>query len=98
MFIGIKLIPRDINSPQNGKLHLVNFDERTLTEWMKDNLLLFIYANNDYANVEKRIDSHYNPPLNLQGKISKKQSLISVRSFASFMHSRRNKPQYQITN
>ena len=39
--LGFKLIPRDINSPQNGKTTFDEFDERTLTEWMKDNLLLF---------------------------------------------------------
>ena len=53
--LGFKLIPRDINSPQNGKTTFGEFDERTLTEWMKDNLLLFYYANNDYANVEKEL-------------------------------------------
>lgn len=60
--LGFKLIPRDINSPQNGKTTFGEFDERTLTEWMKDNLLLFYYANNDYANVEKELIRIYNPP------------------------------------
>lgn len=63
--LGFKLIPRDINSPQNGKTTFGEFDERTLTEWMKDNLLLFYYANNDYANVEKELIRIYNPPLSI---------------------------------
>ena len=49
--LGFKLIPRDINSPQNGKTKFNETDESVLTEWMKDNLLLFHYANNDYAAV-----------------------------------------------
>ena len=77
--LGFKLIPRDINSPQNGKTTFGEFDERTLTEWMKDNLLLFYYANNDYANVEKELIRIYNPPLNLQGNVKDFGLSISSR-------------------
>lgn len=86
--LGFKLIPRDINSPQNGKTTFGEFDERTLTEWMKDNLLLFYYANNDYANVEKELIRTYNPPLNLQGNFNKtnldfRKELSALRSCTS---------------
>ena len=86
--LGFKLIPRDINSPQNGKTTFGEFDERTLTEWMKDNLLLFYYANNDYANVEKELIRIYNPPLNLQGNFNKtnldfRKELSALRSCTS---------------
>ena len=86
--LGFKLIPRDINSPQNGKTTFDEFDERTLTEWMKDNLLLFYYANNDYANVEKELIRTYNPPLNLQGNFNKtnldfRKELSALRSCTS---------------
>lgn len=86
--MGFKLIPRDINSPQNGKTTFGEFDERTLTEWMKDNLLLFYYANNDYANVEKELIRIYNPPLNLQGNFNKtnldfRKELSALRSCTS---------------
>lgn len=86
--LGFKLIPRDINSPQNGKTTFGEFDERTLTEWMKDNLLLFYYANNDYANVEKELIRTYNPPLNLQENFNKtnldfRKELSALRSCTS---------------
>lgn len=58
------------------------------TEWMKDNLLLFYYANNDYANVEKELIRTYNPPLNLQGNFNKtnldfRKELSALRSCTS---------------
>ena len=69
--LGFKLIPRDINSPQNGKTTFCESDERILTMWMRDHLLVFYYANDDYANVEKELIRIYNPPLNLQGNFNK---------------------------
>ena len=55
---------------------------------MKDNLLLFYYANNDYANVEKELIRIYNPPLNLQGNFNKtnldfRKELSALRSCTS---------------
>ena len=86
--LGFKLIPRDINSPQNGKTKFNETDESVLTEWMKDNLLLFHYANNDYADIEKELIRIYNPPLNLQGNFNKinfnfRKELSALRSCTS---------------
>jgi len=83
--LGFKLIPRDISSPQNGKTKFNETDESVLTEWMKDNLLLFYYANNDYADIEKELIRTYNPPLNLQGNFNKinldfRKELSALRS------------------
>jgi len=91
--LGFKLIPRDINSPQNGKTTFNEFDEHALTEWMKDNLLLFYYANNDYKNVEKELIRIYNPPLNLQGNFNKtnrdfRRELSALRSCNSVKQSK----------
>lgn len=35
-------VPRDKNKPENGKTKLTDKDEEKLSEWMKENLTLFI--------------------------------------------------------
>lgn len=65
--LGFQLIPRDANAPQNGKTKFNEDNEKTLSVWMEDNLLLFFYANDEYTAVEKELIKAYNPPLNLQG-------------------------------
>ena len=72
--LGLKLIPRDINAPENGKTTFCDADEKILTEWMKTNLLLLYYTGNDYIDIEKDLIRTYNPPLNLQGNFNKKNS------------------------
>ncbi len=69
--LGFDLIPQDVNSPNNGKTTFDDEDEYELTRWMKENLLLFYFANNDYSNVAKELTRTYNPPLNLQGNFYK---------------------------
>lgn len=64
--LGLQLIPRDINSPQNGKTTFSEYDEEVLTGWMLSNLLLLYCDNNDYLAVEKELIRIYNPPLNIQ--------------------------------
>lgn len=93
--LGFKLIPRDINFPKNGKTTFNEFDERVLTEWMKDNLLLFYYVNNEYADVEKELICIFNPPLNLQGNFNKtnldfRKELSALRSCTSMKQRNNN--------
>lgn len=69
--MGFKLIPRDANSPLNGKTTFNDEDERTLTEWMANNLILFCCASQDFTALEIELIKEYNPPLNLQGNFYK---------------------------
>lgn len=69
-----KLIPRDAKAPQNGKTTFNDEDERTLTEWMLNNLLLFYCATQDFSALENELIKEYNPPLNLQGNFNKVNS------------------------
>ncbi len=83
--LGFELIPRDIKTPDNGKTTFIQSDESVLTEWMRDNLMLFYYVGNDYADVEKELIRTYNPPLNLKGKFNKtnaefRKQLSALRS------------------
>lgn len=82
---GFQLIPRDINSSQNSKTKFSEKDEDMLTTWMKTNLLLFYYDNNEYTDVEKELIRTYNPPLNLQDNFNKtnlafRKELSALRS------------------
>ena len=93
--LGFKLIPRDINFSQNGKTTFNEFDEHVLTDWMKKNLLLFYYANNEYADIEKELIRIYNPPLNLQGNFNKinrefRRELSALRSNNSIKQNKKN--------
>ena len=40
-------------------------DEDTLSEWMRNNLLLLFCPNDDFESTEDRLISEMNPPLNL---------------------------------
>ncbi len=64
--MGFQQIPRDKNI--NGKTKFSEDNEETLSEWMETNLLLFFYANDEYAALKKELIKAYNPPLNLQGR------------------------------
>lgn len=64
--MGFKQIPRDSNNPDNGKTKFCDTDEKKLSTWMKDNLLLFYFANNEYEKLELELIAQYNPPLNLK--------------------------------
>jgi len=64
---GYSLVPRDRNHPENNKTKFCDSDEIKLSDWMKANLLIFYYANNDYENIESELIQKLNPPLNLKG-------------------------------
>ena len=62
---GYSLIPRDRNFEKNKKTKFNPEDENQLTIWMKYNLLVFYYPNENYKNLEEELILKYNPPLNL---------------------------------
>lgn len=64
-FWGYGFIPRDKNHPDNGKVMYSAADEATLSEWMRNNLLLLFCPNDDFESTEDRLISEMNPPLNL---------------------------------
>ena len=62
---GYELIPRDRNFDKNKKTKFNQEDENQLTIWMKHNLLVFYYPNENYKSLEEKLIQKYNPPLNL---------------------------------
>lgn len=67
--MGFPKIPRDKNKPENGKTKFNEQDEEQLSQWMKQNLLLFYKVCNaqKIEENEKNYICKYNPPLNIQG-------------------------------
>lgn len=66
--MGLRKVPRDVNKPQNGKTKFADEDERMLSEWMRDNLVVF-YAVCERKNVkamEKKHIGTFAPPLNIK--------------------------------
>jgi hypothetical protein len=63
---GYEQIPRDTD-PTTGKTKFGDVDEQTLSDWMKNNLILFFLPTKDYNNLEINLINHFNPPLNLMG-------------------------------
>lgn len=67
--MGFPKIPRDKNDPDNGKTKFNENDEEVLSQWMKENLLLFYSVENrekeQIENLEKKLINDYNPPLNI---------------------------------
>lgn len=68
-----KLIPRD-RDPNTGKTKFCPEDESELSEWMKNNLIMFFLPNSDYDKLEKTLIEYFNPPLNL----SKNKNPINI--------------------
>ncbi len=69
--MGFSKIPRDKNNPDNGKTKFNENDEEILSQWMRENLLLFYSIENreqeQIKNLEKELINDYNPPLNILG-------------------------------
>ena len=61
---GFKKIPRD-EDPSTGKTKFSVKDEESLTEWMKENLVLFFASCSDPLSEEQNLIDSLNPPLNL---------------------------------
>jgi hypothetical protein len=65
VLFGYKLIPRD-NDQSNGKTKFGQTDEKKLSDWMKQNLLMFFLPTTNFAVTEIALINHFNPPLNLK--------------------------------
>ncbi len=69
--MGFSKIPRDKNNPHNKKTKFNEEDEKKLSKWMKENLLIFYNIENkekkQIENLEKKLINDYNPPLNILG-------------------------------
>lgn len=65
VLLGFTLVPRDAKNPGNGHVRFCPAEEARLTEWMKDNLLVYYFPNDDYEAMENELIATLNPPLNL---------------------------------
>ena len=63
--LGYQLIPRDANAPLNGKTKFNEDDEKALSKWMENNLLVFFYANAEYVSLDIELITVYSPRLSL---------------------------------
>lgn len=66
VLFGYKQIPRD-SDPTTGKTKFGVDDEIKLTEWMRQNLILYFFPTTDFEQIENQAIIHFNPPLNLKG-------------------------------
>lgn len=64
--MGFEQVPRDLKNPSNGKTKFNDTNEKELSTWMKNNLLLFYYANNNHKAIELELINEYNPPFNIK--------------------------------
>ncbi|MBQ3233014.1 MAG: hypothetical protein IJA96_00225 [Alistipes sp.] len=86
--LGYKLIPRSKKNPNDGKTTFEKCDEIKLSQWMRDNLIVY-YAIvlDDIDSAENKLINSYSPPLNLskvpmdrnQGFRSELSSLRSMK-------------------
>jgi hypothetical protein len=63
VLFGYEQVPRDKNS-NNGKTKFSLPDEKSLSDWMKENLIFFYCQNADYKCTEKELIKYFQPPLN----------------------------------
>ncbi len=91
--MGFPKIPRDKNNPANGKTKFNENDEETLSQWMRENLLLFYSVENrkkeQIENLEQEFINDYNPPLNISGN----KNLIN-REYRALLKTLRNKANF----
>lgn len=72
--MGLTKVPRDKKNPSNGKTKFCDWDEELLSQWMKENLLLFYctcMSDEEIVRNKKVYIRLYNPPLNLKGNTNK---------------------------
>jgi hypothetical protein len=65
VLFGYKQVPRDKN-PLSKKTKFTISDELELSQWMRNNLVMYCFPSLDYNNYEKLLIQHFNPPLNLK--------------------------------
>lgn len=75
-----KQVPRD-NDPTTGKTKFGAEDEKTLSDWMKENLIMYFLPNYNYKNVEASLIEMLNPPLNIQ--LNKNLVNVEFRKYLS---------------
>ena len=85
VLMGFKPIPRDVSNPHNGHTRFLPEEEKRLTDWMKDNLLVYFFPNDDYEAVEEELIASLNPPLNLMKNHNPVNS--ELRSHISYLRS-----------
>ena len=85
VLMGFKPIPRDVSDPHNGHTRFLPEEEVRLTDWMKDNLLVYFFPNDDYEAVEEELIASLNPPLNLMKNHNPVNS--ELRSHISYLRS-----------
>lgn len=62
----LKLPKIDRDKTKNGKTKFTPDGENTVTQWIKDNMMVLYVPNNDYEEDELKLINQYNPPLNLK--------------------------------
>jgi len=75
----LHFVPRSENNPNDGKTKFDDADEERLSQWMKENLILYFYSTNLTVHYEEQLINYFDPPLNLS-KVSKKSFNTSFRS------------------
>lgn len=63
--LGYTPIPRDKSNPNNGKIRFNADDEKSLKEWIKENLVFHYLPNDSPRMLETELIRTLNPPLNL---------------------------------
>jgi len=84
VLLGYKQISRD-KDPNSNKTKFNVIDEKSLSEWMLENLIMFFCPCSEYNEIEFLLINHFNPPLNL-----KSNSNLINREFRSYLSSLRN--------
>lgn len=77
VLFGYKKIPRDKNT-NSGKTKFNEQDEQKLTEWMRENLVMYYYTSLKYEQVEKILIKHFNPPLNISGNKNEENKAFRI--------------------
>lgn len=85
--LGYKLVPRDKNNPDNGKVRFSEYDEMMLLNWMKENLLFYYQKNYSPESLETKLIDYFNPPLNLKG--NNNPTNLSFRDYLSILRSKK---------
>lgn len=65
VLFGYKQVPRD-KDPNTGKTKFSQTDEQELSQWMKNNLIMFFFPTLNFNYLEIELINHFNPPLNLK--------------------------------
>ena len=85
VLLGYNLIPRD-KDPLSRKTKFTEENEKELSKWMKNNLIMYYYPTKIYNTLESKLIQHFNPPLNLS--LNKNNT---NKEFLKYLSSLRNK-------